>query len=210
MKVAYFGESPADRAALRIFTEAILRRPTEQVPHAGLEHRGWPAVKGPLPAILKQLHYHTDADGFVFVVDSNGDPPHLPAHESAPEPRCRLCRLRGIAAETMAKVRPRAHMEPLKIALGLAVPAIEAWLLCGLDPHVSEAAWITGLKEPPGRMPYSKGGLKRQLYGSSYASLPVMTEAMKTAAERLAHDLTTLERLFPAGFGALANALRNW
>jgi hypothetical protein len=36
----------------------------------------------------------------------------------------------------------------LKIAIGLAVPAIEAWLLCGVDPHITEAAWINGLKEP--------------------------------------------------------------
>jgi len=101
-------------------------------------------------------------------------------------------------------------MEPLKIALGLAVPAIEAWLLCGVEPHVSEAAWINGLKERPGRMPYSKGDLKRQLYGASYPSLQIMTAAMKAAAERLSQDLAILERLFPDGFGALSNALRNW
>jgi hypothetical protein len=98
----------------------------------------------------------------------------------------------------------------LKIAIGLAVPAIEAWLLCGVDSHITEAAWINGLKEKPGAMPYSKGGLKRQLYGTSHPSLAVETEAMKAAAMRLSKDFSTIERLFPHGFGALSKNLRSW
>jgi len=212
MKVAYFAESPADEAALTILTEAILRRKTESVIHAGLRHRGWPTVLRVLPAVLKELHYRTGAEGFVFVVDSDNSAPHLPAHEQPgpSDPECRLCQLRRGAGEALRQVRPRTDRPALKIALGLAVPAIEAWLLCGVDSHVTEAAWANGLKERPGRMPYSKGSLKRHLYGASYPPLPVMTEAMKTAAERLAQDFTTLERLFPAGFGALASALRKW
>jgi hypothetical protein len=58
-------------------SEAILGRQTESVIHAGLRHRGWPTVRTVLPAVLKELHYHTDADGFVLIVDSNGSPPHL-------------------------------------------------------------------------------------------------------------------------------------
>ena len=80
------------------------------------------------------------------------------------------------------QVRPRTSLPPLKIALGLAVPAIEAWLLCDVDSHVTEAAWMNGLKDSPGRMPYTKGSLKRQLYGTSHPSLPIETEVMKTAA----------------------------
>jgi hypothetical protein len=45
MKVAYFAESPADQAALTIFTETILGKTTETISHAGLKHRGWPAVR---------------------------------------------------------------------------------------------------------------------------------------------------------------------
>ena len=171
MKVAYFAESPADQAALTILTEAILSRKTEPVSHTGLRHRGWPTVRTVLPAVLKELHYHTDAEGFVLIVDSNGAPPHLSSHEppNAADPACRLCQLRRIAAECLGKVRPRANSAPLKIALGLAVPAIEAWLLCGVDPHVTEAAWINGLAE--GRLPYSKHDLKRKAYVTSHPSL---------------------------------------
>jgi hypothetical protein len=148
----------------------------------------------------------------VLVVDSNGSPPHLPDDErpDASERQCRLCQLRRIADEVQRQVRLRTSLPPLKIALGLAVPAIEAWLLCDVDSHVTEAAWINGLKDTPGRMPYSKGSLKRQLYGTSHPSLPIETEAMKTAATRLSQNLPILERLFPNGFGALLKSLRSW
>jgi hypothetical protein len=212
MKVAYFAESPADQAALTILTEAILGKSTESVSHTGLKHRGWPSVRTVLPAVLKQLHYHTDAEGFVLVVDSNGSPPHLPAHESPHEPerQCRLCQLRRIASEVQRQVRPRANQPSLKIALGLAVPTIEAWLLCGVDTHVTEAAWINGLKDEPGRMPYTKRSLKQQLYGTSHPSLPIETEAMKKAGARLSQDLSPLQKLFPYGFAAFVKDLQGW
>jgi len=212
MKVAYFAESPADAAALTILAEAVLGRRTEAVTHAGLRSRGWPSVRNVLPAVLKELHYHTDAEGFVLVVDSNGSPPHLSAHEApnATEPKCRLCQLRRIADEVQRQVRPRANQKPLNIALGLAVPTIEAWLLCGVDPHVSEAAWANALKNQDGRMPYTKNGLKQQLYGTSHPSLAIETEAMKAAAVRLARDLGVIEKLFPDGFGVLLRSLRAW
>jgi hypothetical protein len=210
MKVAYFAESPADQAALTILTEAILGRQTEPVIHAGLRHRGWPTVRTVLRSVLLELHYHTDAEGFVLIVDANGSPPHLPAHDqpNARDPKCRLCQLRRIVQEVQQQVRPRQHQATLKIALGLAVPAIEAWLLCGVDPHVTEAAWINGLKE--GRMPYTKGSLKNQLYGTSHPSLAIETEAMKAAAARIAVNLSLVENLFPGGFGSLQKDLRGW
>jgi hypothetical protein len=210
MKVAYFAESPADQAALTILTEAILRRETDPVSHAGLRHRGWPTVRTVLPAVLKELHYHTDAEGFVLIVDSNGAPPHLPTHEppNAPESQCRLCQLRRIAEEVLRKVRPRSNAPPLKIAFGLAVPAIEAWLLCGVNPHVTEAAWINGLKE--GCMPYTKRELKRQVFATSHPSLALELEMMKAEAARLAADLSAIHRLFPHGFGALLRNLKSW
>ncbi|MGH7990447.1 MAG: hypothetical protein ACREDS_09705, partial [Limisphaerales bacterium] len=102
----------------------------------------------------------------------------------------------------------RQHQAPLKIALGLAVPTVEAWLLSGVDPHVTEAAWTNGLKE--GQMPYTKAGLKNQLYGTSHPSLVIETEAMKVAAARLASNLSTVGNLFPNGFGNLQKNLKSW
>ncbi|MGA2863907.1 MAG: hypothetical protein ABSF95_05415 [Verrucomicrobiota bacterium] len=210
MKVAYLAESSADRAALAILVEAILGRETEPVRHAGLEHRGWPDVRRVLPAVLKELHYHRDAEGLALVVDSNSSPPHLANHEppNPPAAECRLCQLRGIADKALREVRPLPGRPPLKLALGLAVPTIEAWLLCGKDPHVTEAAWINGLKAR--QMPYSKDNLKEWLYRTTRPSLAVETEAMKAAATRLSRDLSAIESLFPHGFGALLRSLRSW
>jgi hypothetical protein len=210
MKVAFFAESPADQAALTILTETILGKATEPISHAGLRHRGWPTVRTALRPVLMELHYHTDAEGFVFIVDSNGSSPHLPSHEQ-PEGRdqmCRLCQLRQIIDEVRQQFRPRQNQPPLKIALGLAVPAIEAWLLCGVNPHVTEAAWINGMSE--GRTPYTTSSLKDELYGTSHPSLAVETGAMKTAASRLTANLDHLEIMFPQGFGALMADLKKW
>jgi len=210
MKIAYLAESPADAAALTILSEAVLGRKSESVSYAGLRHRGWPTVRTVLPAVLKELHYHTDAEGFVLVVDSNGSPPHSKEHEppNASEHQCRLCQLRRIADDVRQNVRPRPTLPPLKIALGLAVPTIEACLLCGVDPHVTEAAWINGLKQGP--MPYRKRELKHKLYGTSHPSLDLETERMKRAASLLAENLSSLEQLFAQGFGPLRDSLRSW
>jgi hypothetical protein len=210
MRVAYLAESPADQTALTILTEAILGKITETVSHAGLRFRGWPAVKNVLSPALKELYFNTDAEGFVFIVDSNTSPPHFPEHELpiSREPKCRLCQLRRIVDEVQGQVRLRQHLPPLKTALGLAVPTIEAWFLCGVNPHVTEAAWINGLKE--GRTPFTKESLKRELYGTSHPSLVIETEAMKKAATRLTSNLSTIENLFPHGFGALLRSLRSW
>jgi hypothetical protein len=210
MKVAFLAESPADAAALSILTEAMLGRKTETVSYAGLRHRGWPTVRTVLPAVLKELHYHTDAEGFVLIVDSNGSPPHSKLHELpiASDAKCRLCQLRHVVAEFRQQVRPRLPVPELQIALGLAVPTIEAWLLCGVDPHVTESAWINGLKQ--GSMPYTKKELKHRLYGTSHPTLEVETEAMKKAASRLAENLSPLENLFAQGFGPLRDSIKSW
>ena len=208
MKVAYFAESSADEAALKILTEAILDRNTETVIHAGLRHRGWPTVRTVLRAVLLELHYHTDAEGFVFIVDSNSSPAHSGAHTNSPDQKCRLCQLQRIITEVEHQFRPIPARLPLKIALGLAVPAIEAWLLCGIDPHVTEAAWFNGMKA--GHLPYTKSGLKEKVYGTSHPSLAIETEAMVNAATRLAADFSGLRNLFPMGFGNLESDLKNW
>ena len=125
MRVACFAESPAAQSALRILSEAILGAKTTPISHSGLEHRGWPSVRTVLPAVLRELHYHSDAEGFVLLIDSNGSAPHTQMHEppSPSESKCRLCQLRLIANEVQRQVRPRTSQPAMKIAMGLAVPA---------------------------------------------------------------------------------------
>lgn len=210
MKVAILSESPADETAVRVLAEGVLGCAIERVLPARSPPGGWPAVRNVLRPVLLQMHYHTDADGLLMVVDSNGSPPHQATHDTPnqSEPQCRLCQLLHIRDEALRQARPRQTQPPLKTAFGLAVPCLEAWLLCDMDPHLSEATWLSGLAS--GRPPYTPTQLKRLLYGTDRPSLALETERMTQAAERLKANLASLESKFPNGFGFFVRSLRAW
>ena len=73
MKIAIFGESDADEAAITILVEYILRtkieRPTNQ---PRLRARGCTQIISDLPRIIEGLHYNSNAHGLIVVLDSNG------------------------------------------------------------------------------------------------------------------------------------------
>jgi hypothetical protein len=212
MKVAVFSESEADEAAVRVFVNALLGQETESPPMPPIESRGWNAVLIRLPVVLRHLHYQTDAQGLVVVIDSDRSPVHLTAHTAAggAEEKCRLCQVTSIVKRVQSELRPRDTYDPLKTALGLAVPQIEAWYLVGRDPHVSEAAWISGLKH--GKSPYAPEHLKQKVYAAQRPSLELETRRAKEEAQRIVREgkLGLLEESFPGGFGALARDVRNW
>jgi hypothetical protein len=212
MKVAVFSESSADEAAIRILVEGLLNEKTEIVPLMPIRGRGWHAVLQYLPNVLRHLHYRTDADALVAVVDSDRSPVHGESHADSRDvqQKCRLCQMAKIVADVRQELHPRQGYAPLKIALGLAVPQIEAWYLAGSDPHVSEAAWIVGLDS--GKPPYTADSLKRQLYGTEEPLIALETERATREAGRIVREekLALVEQLFPGGFGALADDVRNW
>lgn len=201
MRVAILSESSADEAALRVIVDSVLGLKTTPVT-MNLESRGWSAVRNVLPAISKMLHYRTDAEGLVVVVDSNH------TYLSGDEPKNRLREFQELIQRCQKQLRHVSGRVPLKIAIGVAAPAIEAWWLCKSNQKISEVAWEKGLVER--RDPYSKLDLKKQLYGSDYRSLELMTLKMTEAAHIIAGDLPLLERAFPNGFGGLAKELRGW
>jgi hypothetical protein len=209
MKVAILSESPADEAAIRVLVEAVLKEPIQPV-QSGLRARGWPNVAQILPAILRHLHFNTDADGLVVVVDSDDSVVHTSEHE-APNyyhPLCRLCQLRGIFRRTTKKLPPAHGRSRVLRCVGVAVPAIEAWYLCGRDNTVSEDAWISG--QAKGLMPYSRRDLKWRVYGTDRPNLPLETKRALEEVRRQRGDLRRLEFDFPGGFGLLAGDLRQW
>lgn len=206
MIIATLSESPADEAAVSILTVALLQSEVTIVSGPELTTRGWPSVRAVLPAVLKHLHYHTDAEALIVVVDSNHSPLHEPTED--PASPCRLCDIRQIAARTLQQVRPVQNRNPLKFAAGLAVPAVEAWYLSGLDPHVSEAEWSRGLREK--RFPYTKLQLKEKVYGTDRPDLKLETRRAIEEAKRLAQDLASLRTFFPLGFGGLASDIEGW
>jgi hypothetical protein len=95
-----------------------------------------------------------------------------------------------------------------QVAIGTAVPAIEAWYRCGLGPHVNE---ITCLQNPQiGSDSYTRNHLKRYVYGTERPSLTLETQQAVAAAQCLIQSLSVLESLFPNGFGSLARDVRSW
>lgn len=209
MKVAILSESPADEAALRVLVEGVLRAPIEPV-QSGLRARGWPNVAQLLPAVIRHLHFNTQADGLVVVVDADDSVVHTAAHEAPGyfHPQCRLCQLRAVFRQTTKKLPPARGRTGVLRCVGVAAPAIEAWLLCGRDPQVTEAAWIEGRER--GQPPYTRRELKWRVYGTDRPTLPHEIHCALNEVRRHHGDMRRLEADFPAGFGALARDLRGW
>lgn len=209
MKLAILGESPADEAAVRVLAGAVLGAPCTVVRPA-LRARGWPNVEQVLPAVARHLHFHTDAVGLVIVVDADDSPVHTAAHEAPGHhhPLCRICRLRAVFRRATRTLPPARGRAGVLRAVGLAVPALEAWLLCGRAEGVTEAAWVEG--RAAGRLPYTRRELKLQVYGTSRPSLAWECVRAVAEARRHASDVRRLEHDFPEGFGALARDLRSW
>ncbi|OLE54690.1 MAG: hypothetical protein AUG51_06975 [Acidobacteria bacterium 13_1_20CM_3_53_8] len=210
MKVAILSESSADESAIRIILEALLGRETEGIASLPLRSRGWPSVIRVLPTVLKYLHYRTDAEALVVIVDSDDSTVHQSSHdeENGADMLCRLCQLRNVVSLETTRLRPVAGRSQIKVALGLAVPAIEAWYLCGSDPHVNEAAWARRLQQE--QITYTRRTLKEDVYGTERPTIELEMKHATNAARQLINELSLLEQLFPNGFGSFARDVRDW
>lgn len=207
MKLAVVSESSADEAAIRILVDGLIGVKTEPVAiNKFATRRGWSGRQKVLPAILKDLHYQSDADALAFVLDSDTSPVHNLEHETPGNalPKCRYCAAWETIRNTQKKLRPIGR-QLVKVAVGLAVPSIEAWLRCGKDPHVTEAGWLVALNER--KCPYDTRRLKIDVYGTEYPSIELETTRMAEEAQRLIGMLDQVEQAFPTGFGAFAKAV---
>ncbi len=208
MKLAILSESPADEAALRVLVEGVLEEPIQLV-QTSLRARGWPSVAQVLPAVIRHLHFSTDATGLVVVVDADDSVVHTAEHDNPGyfHPHCRLCQLRAVFRQTVKKLPPALGRTRLLRGIGVAVPAIEAWYLCGRDEQVTESRWLQGLDVK--KAPYSRHELKQRVYGTERPSLSHEIACALVDARRHAKDTRRLENDHP-GFRALAVDLRNW
>ncbi len=141
MKIGYYCESPADQAAMAVFTEGILGEPPEPI-NMDLEAHSVPAFFSALDGVFRGVHYNSDAEGLVLVVDSNATELHDSAHDKAgADPgSCRLCKIRKSILRAQNQLKPRTDWPKLKVAIGLPVPAIEAWYLAGKEYQVGAPA----------------------------------------------------------------------
>lgn len=211
MKIGFFSESLADQAALAVFAEGILGEQSEPI-SMDLQAHGVSGVFGALDGVFRGLHYNSDAEGLVVVVDCDNTEPHVGAHD---EPDgcaadCRLCQLRAIIERARRHLKPRPGRPPLKVAIGLAVPAIEAWYLVGKEHLVGEAEWIS--LSAAGKPPFTRPQLKKLVYGTDRPSLELETDCARREAQRIIAVMKKgeVEIAFPAGFGLMAREIRSW
>jgi hypothetical protein len=206
MKIAIVSESPTDEAAIKILIDTIIGKESEL---ASLRARsgGWSNILRDLSRIINILHYsQPDVEAIVIVMDSDDSRPHAQSHNQpdAEHLECRLCQARAIVRAALAETKTLQNRVGLKTAIGLAVPAIEAWFRCGVDTRVNEVAWSRKLQGENVR--YDRQSLKLAIYGSYRSNIDSAVEA----ARRVAGDLELLELLFPNGFGSLLQDVRNW
>lgn len=206
LRLAVVAESRLDEAVAR----AIVAHVRGEAP-ALVELRERPpgvsALLRRLPAILRQAYLHTDANAVVVLADGDLTDPHSPVHEGQPDPGCRWCALHAAADTTLARFPPLAGRSPLRVAIGVAVPAVEAWLLAGRGVVRSEAEWIVARHE--GRFQSVRESLKRQAYGGAVVTtgaaiaraLPLLDVALSSGV---------LVSAFPGGYGPLEAAIRAW
>ncbi len=209
MKIGFYSESVADQAALAVFTEGILGEPPEPIDMA-LEGHGLTSVLSLLANVFRGVYYNSDAQGLVVVVDCDDTELHSPDHDKpdCEGKRCRLCQARAIVAGAEKNLKRRQGRTELKVAFGLAVPAIEAWYLVGKNHQVGEAAWIVGLNAK--NLPFRRRELKQLVYGTDRPSIELETDRAKEEARRILDNITAIEMAFPAGFGSMAREIRSW
>ena len=176
-----------------------------------LQGHGIGGVMRGLDGVFRGVHFNSDAEGLVIVVDSDDEDLHELDHDfaSGKSGSCRLCKCQNIidrARKQFNKARP--HGQELKVAIGLAVPAIEAWYLVGKDPQVGEASWKASLAS--GRRAFTRPQLKKLVYRTDRPSLEHSTEHAVNEARRIISDTSAIEAAFPAGFGTMAREIRSW
>jgi hypothetical protein len=116
--------------------------------------------------------------------------------------------LRAAYRRTVKNLPPAHGRARVLRAVGVCVPAIEAWLLCGRDTSITELAWIDG--QASGQLPYTRRELKWKVYGTERPSLEHEIKRAVQEVSRHHGDVRRLENDFPNGFGAMARDLRGW
>jgi hypothetical protein len=177
---------------------------------ADLAAHGVTHVLTALDGVFRGVHYNSDAEGLVVVVDADNSPIHTSAHDQpgAAEDDCRLCKIRKIIERARKQLKPRSGRGALKVAIGLAVPAIEAWYLAGVTHEVGELPYAVSVEA--GGKRFSRSQLKEMVYKTVIPSLELETECAVREARRIAANIETIEGAFPVGFGLMAKEIRSW
>lgn len=211
MKIAFFSESIVDESVLKTLVEEISESDIEETDiRKKLQYRSSSHLDKNLPVVIRSVHYNSDAEFLVICSDSDDFPVHVAQHDTEENKLCRLCGLRNLVKDSLTKLQTVEGKKMLKVAIGVPVPAIEAWLLFGKNPQVSEHSWIR--KQNGEKLKYDRQKLKIELYGSDVISLEKKIEISLEAVQRIAEEelFEDLEKAFPQGFGSLSNEVKSW
>lgn len=211
MKIAFFSESKIDETVLKNLVEEISESEIEETDiRKKLRFRSSSHLVKNLSVVISSVHYNSDAKFLVIASDSDDYPVHISQHDINENGECHLCRLRKIVKNSLAEMQAVEGKEMLKVAIGVPVPAIEAWLLFGKNPQVSENTWIR--KQNGEKINYNRKKLKTELYGGERVSEEKKIEISIKAIERIVENqlLDDLEKSFPQGFGSLSNEVKSW
>ncbi len=215
-RVALLCEGQVDQVVVSSLVKAIASVSVEFTEPAPRGRQGYESVKKIFRSVVWWAA-QCNADGLVCVVDSDRTPIHreqeshwLQALEKGQPPTvcvegCRLCALRQAWATHRARTLLCGN-RPLRIALGLAVPQIEAWLVDA--KYISEFAWQQYSEE---RRSSVRDRLKANLYGNA-RGLENKRRIALARVEHLVHSngINRLAARFPNGFGALQRDLLSW
>ncbi len=211
MKIAFFSESKADETVLKNLVEEISEEEIEETDiQKKLQFRSSSHLVKNLPVVIRSVNYSSDAEFLVISSDSDDYPVHIAEHDVNENEECHLCRLRKIVKKSLTEIQGFEGQETLKVAIGIPVPAIEAWLLFGENPQVSENTWIR--KQNGEKITYDRKKLKTELYGGDRISEAKRIEISIKAIQRIIvnESLNDLEKAFPQGFGSLSNEVKSW
>jgi hypothetical protein len=128
MKIGFYCESPADRAAMTVFVEARHGESPEPI-NMNIEARSMPAFFDALGGGFRGMHYQSDAEALVIVGDADETAMHTIEHQKAgnSEEGCRLCKAHRIIAQARRQLKPRSGRRELRVAIGMAFPSVESW-----------------------------------------------------------------------------------
>lgn len=208
MKLGIISESDADEAALGILIPVIVGVPVEIIPRVWPPPGGWSSALAALSTAMNHLYYRTDADALVVVIDSDDTPIHTTEHEppNQASQKCRACQFLENIDRLKSNLARRPVEKPFVVAVGLAVPAIESWYLCGVDVHATEAHFAREL-QALGQMRQLRNNLKKAAYGTDRPSLALEKTKAIEHATRLSRSLEFLRQNFPEGFGLLERTI---
>jgi hypothetical protein len=133
--------------------------------------------------------WHHGADGLVIVIDNDGATPlhdcsHAANQKARAEEGCNYCQL----VTSLPALPDRPPLAQLKFAVGVAVQALESWLLFGAD--------VAGRKREAQPEKLDRNVLKQRLYGACHSPRWQRLEVCKPIAERV--DLTELSQACPS------------